>query len=373
MANLQSTVFGIPWPEANDGLCYKDTVKESNAGFTLLDFYCSKYQSSAPKKGWIQRIQNGQITVDGIVLKDPYTILRANSRLVYHRIPWTEPSAPHQLTLLYEDDHVVLPGGLFQQRTVLIQLMWKYKQSPHYVDMENKHSYQESQPVPVHRLGRGTSGILLCAKSKIAKSRLATDFADGTESIYRKRCCNFSHHSSERRISKTYRALAQGLIEQDRIIVSQPIGKIRYAGVASGLYVASSSGKPAESRVSVLHRDVKENCTLVEVEIYSGRPHQIRIHMAYIGHPLVGDPLYVCGGQPLLPPNGSPCDGTRGDDIERDGGYQRSQHSMPGDCGYHLHAYRLSFHHPISNEVMEVVACPPPILSLPNEIMTNQQ
>jgi 23S rRNA-/tRNA-specific pseudouridylate synthase len=83
-----------------------------------------------------------------------------------------------------------------------------------------------------------------------------------------------------------------------KVVIKQPIGVVRYPGVAQGLYVASPEGKPAFSKVFVLERDREKNCSLVKVEIQSGRPHQIRIHLAYMGHPLVGDPLYVAGGQP---------------------------------------------------------------------------
>jgi 23S rRNA pseudouridine1911/1915/1917 synthase len=73
--------------------------------------------------------------------------------------------------------------------------------------------------------------------------------------------------------------------------------------------------------------------TTFAVSLYSGRPHQIRIHLASIGHPLVGDPLYGFTGQPL---KGLP--------------------GLPGDGGYLLHAEVLTFHHPISGEEIEVEA-----------------
>jgi 23S rRNA pseudouridine1911/1915/1917 synthase len=81
--------------------------------------------------------------------------------------------------------------------------------------------------------------------------------------------------------------------------------------------------------------------TLFEVSLFSGRPHQIRIHLASIGHPLVGDPLYGCNGQPLenLP-------------------------GLPGDGGYCLHAQFLKFEHPITGEPIHLEAALPPGFAL---------
>lgn len=371
--------LGIPWPEFNDGLFYTDTVKSTSTPLTLIDFYSSRYKSSAPRKGWLQRIHNGQITIDGKTVNVPDTVLRVGSKLVYHRLPWREPITPYKLYVLFEDDHLlavnkpsglqVLPGGLFQQRTVLTQLKWKANQSSKYRSVAGKAvvDLQESQPVPVHRLGRGTSGILLCAKSEIAKSQLAADFADGTSFISSNRSSDIDSGEIKRRIYKTYRALAEGLIEQNKITIKQPIGKMQYPGVQSGLYVASPTGKPAESRITVLSRDKNRNCTLVEVEIYSGRPHQIRIHLSFIGHPLLGDPLYVAGGRPSITVSDGYSEFYDDDNFAEDGGYQKPVNPVPGDCGYYLHAHRLSLHHPASDEVVEIVAPTPPMLSACNE------
>ncbi|XP_071724818.1 RNA pseudouridine synthase 5-like [Rutidosis leptorrhynchoides] len=363
-----SKLFGLPWPENNDGLLYNDVVRpSSDSELTLIEFYSKKHNNSAPFQGWLQRIQNGQITLDGRVVKDPKTIVRAGSKLVYHRLPWKEPDAPYMLQVLYEDADLialnkpsgvqVLPGGLFQQRTVLTQLQWlKSKQ----ISSINAH---EPHPVPVHRLGRGTSGILLCAKTKLAKTRLAAYFADGTSTVEAGSDQSIGH-GVRRKITKVYRALASGIIAEDKISINQPIGLIRYPGVAKGLHVASTSGKPALSKVEVLEREVERNCTLVQVEIQSGRPHQIRIHLAFIGHPLLGDPLYISGGIPKsldceLMDNGS---------FEHDGGYQRPAKPVPGDCGYHLHAHQVVLSLPTTNQEIKIVAPLPPILQSQKEL-----
>ncbi|KAK4578875.1 hypothetical protein RGQ29_028804 [Quercus rubra] len=355
----QTQRFGLLWPDLNDGLSYNDVVRSSDSESTLIEFYSSKYKNSAPLQGWVQRIENGQIRVDGTVVTDPETILRVGSELVYHRLPWREPDAPCLLEVLYEDGDMialnkpsglqVLPGGLFQQRTVLTQLQWQASKK------------QEPHPVPVHRLGRGTSGILLCAKTKLAKTRLAAYFANGTSYIEGNRKTNMEMCGT-RKITKIYRALVTGLLDEDKVLIKQPIGMVQYPGVAKGLYVASSSGKPALSKVDVLERNVQGNNTLVQVEIQSGRPHQIRIHLAFIGHPLLGDPLYVGGGRPMcFDPEF--VDGS----FAQDGGYQRPTKPVPGDCGYFLHAHQLILSHPTTNEVIKITASLPSILQTQDE------
>uniref|UniRef100_A0A7N0ZUQ1 Pseudouridine synthase RsuA/RluA-like domain-containing protein n=1 Tax=Kalanchoe fedtschenkoi TaxID=63787 RepID=A0A7N0ZUQ1_KALFE len=318
---------------------------------TLIDYYSRKHKNSTSLQGWLQRIENGQISVNGSVFKNPKGTVRAKSELVYHRLPWKERDAPHLLHLLYEDDDMialskpsglqVLPGGLFQQRIVLTQLQWREACKP------NCSSNQEmAQPVPVHRLGRGTSGVLLCAKTKLAKIHLGAYFADGTAVVK-----NSNSACARRKILKKYRALVTGIVEDDEVVIKQPIGMMNYHGVAKGLYVASPSGKPSLSKVIVLERDTEKHQTLIEVEFQSGRPHQIRIHLAFIGHPLLGDPLYDSCGQ-LKSFN------SEFDDINhaQDGGYQRPVNPVPGDCGYHLHAHQVALAQPITDVAMYVVA-----------------
>ncbi|KAI7738793.1 hypothetical protein M8C21_021090 [Ambrosia artemisiifolia] len=352
------TTFGEVWPELNDGLSYRDILRSHDSGLSLIEFYSLRHHSSAPSLGWLQRIENGQITVNGIVVTDPNTVLRTSTELVYHRRPWKEPYAPYLLEVLFEDDHLialnkpsglqVLPGGLFQQRTVLTQLQWRMKHQ------ESLLGDRELCPVPVHRLGRGTSGILLCAKTKLAKTRLAALFADKTSAVSDNRRID-NEVNKVGKMSKIYRALACGIIKEDEVVIDQPIGTVKYPGVAKGLYVASPSGKPALSKVHVLKRDVQNNLTVVQVEIQSGRPHQIRIHLSFIGHPLIGDPLYLTGGKPqcFVP---EIVDET----FAEDGGYHRPANPVPGDCGYYLHAHQLVLCHPMTNEVVEITAPLPP-------------
>ena len=144
---------------------------------------------------------------------------------------------------------------------------------------------------------------------------------------------------SANKVGKRYRALAGGIPALDEMTISTPIGPVPHALLGS-LHAADPHGKPALSQVTVLER--RANSFLCDVRIATGRPHQIRIHLAAAGHPLVGDPLYGAGGLP-------------GPDT----------HALPGDPGYHLHSAELSFRHPGTGRGL-VLACQPPPLLLPS-------
>jgi len=118
-----------------------------------------------------------------------------------------------------------------------------------------------------------------------------------------------------------------------------PIGLVPHPLIGS-VWAANPSGKPSKSLAKVISRSI--STTIFEVSLHSGRPHQIRIHLASIGHPLVGDPLYGLTGQPLehLP-------------------------GVPGDGGYFLHAQHLTFHHPITGEQIILDAASPSGFPLP--------
>ena len=123
-----------------------------------------------------------------------------------------------------------------------------------------------------------------------------------------------------------------------------------------------------------MKRNLAANTAIVEVEIPTGRPHQIRIHMAYIGHPLVGDPLYLPGGKPDCQRRAFPKRRKEDEDLDTDdeaeeecstvcldstyeGGVMRVP--LPRDCGYSLHAYQITVDHPTSKETMTFTARPP--------------
>jgi 23S rRNA pseudouridine1911/1915/1917 synthase len=137
------------------------------------------------------------------------------------------------------------------------------------------------------------------------------------------------------RVEKEYRGLVSGVPSVESFTVDTPIGLVHHPRLGR-VHGAWSLGKPALSHVRVLRAG--EGAAVVSVSIPTGRPHQIRIHLAAAGHPLVGDALYEAGGMPGPDP------------------------ALPGEGGYRLHAHRLSLTHPATGRRLELTCLPPPEL-----------
>ena len=286
----------------NRGYAYATIISSKHHGQTLLSHLASLYPHSTPQ-AWQQKLDDGEVTLNGVAATGSETV-SAGQTLIWNRPPWIEPDAPQDFEVLYDDPHLLavnkpsglptLPGAGFMENT-LLRLVQK----------------QFPNANPAHRLGRGTSGIVLFAKTPQAASNLTASW-------------------NTPKIQKIYRALAQYIAQQDAYEILTPIGLVPHPRIGS-VWAASPSGKPSKSLAKVISRN--PGTTTFEVSLYSGRPHQIRIHLASIGHPLVGDPLYGLTGQPLenLP-------------------------GLPGDGGYFLHAQFLKFQHPITGEQIHLEA-----------------
>jgi 23S rRNA pseudouridine1911/1915/1917 synthase len=294
----------------NQGFEYAETVGPAAAGASVLAWLASRYRH-ASEAVWRTRIEAGEVCLDG-ARAAPLDALRPGQRLAWRRPPWEEPAVPLGFAVVFRDDELVavakprglpsLPNGGFLEHTLLHQVRRRHPEA-----------------VPLHRLGRGTSGLLLLARTARARRFLAAEWRAG-------------------RVEKSYRALVSGVPRQDRFTVEARIGLVAHARLGR-VHAASSAGKPSRSEVEVLSR--RSDRAIVAVRIATGRPHQIRIHLAAAGHPLVGDPLYVTGGVP-------------GPDA-----------GLPGEGGYRLHAHRLAFAHPATHRRLELECVPPPELRVP--------
>jgi 23S rRNA pseudouridine1911/1915/1917 synthase len=289
----------------NRGYAYTTIISSKYHGQTLLSHLASLYPHST-LQAWQQKLNNGEVTLNGVTAIGSESVTSGQT-LTWNRPPWIEPDVSQHFDVLFEDPHLLavnkpsglptLPGGGFMENT-LLRLVQK----------------QTSNASPVHRLGRGTTGIVLFAKTAQAAAHL---------------CANWNTPN----IQKIYRALAQDIAEHNAYEILTPIGRVPHPLIGS-VWAAKPGGKPSKSLAKVISRTT--STTTFEVSLYSGRPHQIRIHLASIGHPLVGDPLYSSTGQPLenLP-------------------------GLPGDGGYFLHAQFLKFQHPITGEQIHLEAALP--------------
>jgi len=133
-------------------------------------------------------------------------------------------------------------------------------------------------------------------------------------------------------VGKQYQALGSFNACHDEYDIRSPIGLIDHSRLGR-VYAADIHGKQARSVARPLRRCI--DSTLFEIDLHTGRPHQIRIHLAYIGHPLVGDPLYARDGR------------------------LRDSPGLPGDLGYLLHAKRLCLEHPITHKQLEILSALP--------------
>lgn len=120
-----------------------------------------------------------------------------------------------------------------------------------------------------NRLDMDTSGLIIITKTGYAQSFL------------QEKC----------EVKKYYLAIVEGIVEKDEFIIEEPIGKIG-DNLKREILSIEKGGQYAKTKVKVIERNIKKNITLIEVELFTGRTHQIRVHMSSVGHPLVGDKLY---------------------------------------------------------------------------------
>ncbi len=294
----------------NTGWIYKEKVMPENNGMKLLDILSYKYTHSSHKQ-WAERVISGTIRVNGSLAKT-WGIVNTGDIISWERPPWEEAAIPCYWDVLFDNGDVmvinkpsglpVMPGGGFLRHT-LTELL--------YVQAKE---IGESLPAkPVHRLGRFTSGILVCARKKESLARLS---------------CLFRNQSAGKiNFSKVYRALTipnSNLPPKGSLEIRVPIKKFPHPIMG---YIWNSAVKnkgnlqgpdyaelEAFSKIKLLEK--QEGADLLEVVIGTGRPHQIRIHLAYLGTPLIGDPLYLTGGKV-------------------------SDLATPGEGGYLLHAHKL--------------------------------
>lgn len=257
-----------------------------------------------------EEIKKGTVLVNGKAAKAKYAVKVGD--VITYEIPEDETldyeAEDIPLDIIYEDEDVAVinkpqgmvvhPSAGHTSGTLVNALMY------HIKDLSTINGVM--RPGIVHRIDKDTSGLLMIAKNDISHKALAEELKD-------------------KKSLRKYLAIVHGNLPNDRGMIEAPIGRSEKDRKKQAV---TAKGKEAVTRFQVLERF--GNYTLVELTLETGRTHQIRVHMAYIGHPVAGDPLY----------------GPR--------------KTLKGQ-GQFLHARTLGFTHPRTGEVMTFTAEAPAI------------
>ena len=265
-------------------------------------------------------IEGGQVTEEGTVLREPSLRVRhdQNFVVILPRIEDAAPVAqPIALDIHFEDAHLIVidkPAGMVvhpapgnPDRTLVNALLAHCGASLSGIGGVRR-------PGIVHRLDKDTSGLMVVAKTEAAHQALSRDFA-------------------ARRIQRAYSAFVWGVPAAPAGEIAGNIGRSSRNRKKMAV-VAEDKGKPAATRYRV-ERVFKTHAAQIECRLATGRTHQIRVHCAHIGHPLIGDPVY----------------GTRaGRSLARTGATGAQIAAFPRQA---LHARLLGFIHPVGMRVLE--------------------
>ena len=279
-------------------------IDTNNIG-TRIDKYLTDNTDYTRSK--IQKmIENGNILVNNKQTKDSYK-LKENDRITIEEYNEEIDIEPENIPLdiYYEDEDLIVvnkPSGMVvhpapgnYSKTLVNALMYH---------TNNLSIINTSiRPGIVHRIDADTSGLLLVAKNDKTHNALA-------EAIQKKE------------VVREYIALVEGVIMEDTATIDAPIGRDK--NNRKKMAVTSENSKDAITHIRVLDR--YKDSTLIRCKLETGRTHQIRVHLNYIGHPVVNDPVY---------------------------GYKKL---IDKDFGQMLHAEKIGFVHPTTKEYMEFTA-----------------
>jgi 23S rRNA pseudouridine1911/1915/1917 synthase len=263
------------------------TVLPEEAGQRLDHFLAAKMREHSRSRiqSWIEE---GRVRVNGAVKKASWKVRPGETIEAEPVAPPPLRAFPEQIPLevLYEDEAVAAinkPAGLVVHAgagrvsgTLVNALLARYGSLSEAGD--------PLRPGIVHRLDKGTSGVILVARTDAAHRSLAAQFASRT-------------------VEKVYLALVEGWVEKDSGLIERPIERdpVRRTRMTA----RTGRGRAARTEYRVLERYRQH--TLLEVRIRTGRTHQIRVHLASIGHPVAGDTLYGAAARPAgLEPLGRP-------------------------------------------------------------------
>ncbi|KEI10606.1 pseudouridine synthase [Clostridium sp. K25] len=284
-------------------MCIKEFIIHENLVNCRLDVFISN-SLEGKSRSYIQKlIQEGHVKVNGKDKKSNYKLKLHDSVIVNNIENESQKINPENIDLdiLYEDKDIIVinkPQGMVVHPATSNYSGTLVNALLYHCDTLSTLN-DDTRPGIVHRIDKDTSGVLVVAKNNKAHEVLAEQLKE---------------HSMKRE----YIALVEGILKEDNGLIDKPLGRNPKDRIKMAVV---QGGKNAITHYEVLKR-FKKN-TLVKCILETGRTHQIRVHMSYIGHPLVGDPMY---------------------------GFKKQRFKLKGQM---LHAKKLGFIHPTTQEYIE--------------------
>ena len=284
----------------------KYIVKSGEQG-KRLDSYISSQNEKITRTTAQRLIEQGNILVNGKKQKVAYKIAENDVITVEQEEPKQIELKAQKIPIeiIYEDEDIIVvnkPKGMVvhpangnPDGTLVNAIMDICKDSLSGIG-------GEIRPGIVHRLDKDTSGLLIVAKNDMAHVKM-------------------SEQIKNHEVKKTYIALVRGVIKENEATIDMPIGRSR---TDRKKMTVAKDGKNAVTHIKVLKR--YDKYTLLEINIETGRTHQIRVHLSHIGYPIIGDYIYSNG---------------------------KNEFGVEGQC---LHAKSLEFKHPITKKEMKLEA-----------------
>lgn len=241
-------------------------VTDVDAGKRLDIFIVEKIDLNI-SRSYIQKlIEDGKVLINGEPKQTKYKVNNDDSILI--NLPEPKDFSLETLPILYEDENVIVinkPAGILTHAKGMPLDEFTVGE---FMKSRTSDKPDGNRPGIVHRLDRDTSGVIICSRNPETQSFLQKQF-------------------SERKAKKRYVALVEGIPRQKEALLRLPIER---NPAKPQMFRIGVNGKPSETAYSII--ESHSSTSLVDLKPLTGRTHQLRVHMAYIGCPIVGDRLY---------------------------------------------------------------------------------
>ncbi|MFA7658948.1 MAG: RluA family pseudouridine synthase [Candidatus Gastranaerophilaceae bacterium] len=296
-------------------------ITDENDENTRLDNYLSELFDDFSRSHFQEMIKNGKILINGKIKKSSYKV-KIGDKIEVELVEKEEKIISPQnirLDIVYEDENMLVvnkPSGMLThpseiefENTLVNALLYKYGENLSDINGYFRRGI-------VHRLDRNTSGLLMVAKNNETHEFLAEQFKPKIPVLIEG---EDKGASNSRTLIKKYLAIVKGVFKEDFGTINLPIG--RHPKQPHKMAVVEG-GKPSVTDFKVLERF--KDCTYLELDLKTGRTHQIRVHLSYMKHPILNDTLYGGGNFKV-----------------------KTQEQV-------LQAYKISFTKPFSNDIIEL-------------------